>query len=239
MNKEIVRFKEPALIGIQASLGMLATETRNSIRSLEQAMQMLEAGNWIGSSADAFYNELGGCVLPQLHRLADTFSVGAETVNSIREKIAHAQADADWLLRLANSDQGPAKVGPVQGIRFPPPGPITPRKLPLPPPIGYPSPRQGDYPILPPRKGISEPGSIEWLAELLRKRGIVESKSNPEDRRLEQLCRMYGCSDDQREQIGDAIHDEKKGGGGEDGKNLPERRIREIIEEILGITKTY
>ena len=84
------------------------------------------------------------------------------------------------------------------------------------------------------------PGSLnpEWLAPMplplpAEPQPWMPAKTNPEDRRLNELCRIYDCTPDERRQVGEEVHAEKKGGGGSDAKNLPEDLLRRIIEEII------
>jgi hypothetical protein len=61
------------------------------------------------------------------------------------------------------------------------------------------------------------------------------SKRNPEDIIIKELCKMLGgCSKDDRERIGEAIHKEKDNGSGDDGDRLSIGTLISIFEEVTG-----
>jgi uncharacterized protein YukE len=254
----VVRAHTGQLAKTHADFVALAATLHGTTAALVDAHAVLIAHRgWVGTGADAFDAEFTHVLLPQVHRLTDAVVAGAAVTRQIELVFAMADADAAELLGICRkSPHGinvPGLIGPKPwpapvirkpdgpDIEFPPNGEFP---VPKPPRGDFPTPfpgkpRGGTYPVplpgLPPNGGTF-PVPFPGVPPVGGKRdpiGRVENKNNPIDRRVDELCEMYGCSDQERREIGKLIHLEKKGGGGYDGENLPEEVLEDLIVEVI------
>jgi len=90
-----------------------------------------------------------------------------------------------------------------------------------------------DIPPVPKPSTGSDIGSVQ---SGVSKPGRYDAKSNPGDRKLDELCSKYGCTKEERRRIGRAIEDEKKGAPrGPDGKasDLTAEEMEDFIKEEI------
>jgi WXG100 family type VII secretion target len=92
----------------------------DSVRTLAQSVRAaktaLENGDWVGKSADTFYKEMDGVVLPALDRLVSALESASRTTQQISRVIRQAEDDAAAVLRgngvsAAGTGQAAAPAG--------------------------------------------------------------------------------------------------------------------------------
>jgi WXG100 family type VII secretion target len=86
-----------------ARFGGQAQAARQSLQALQQAVDVLQAGDWMGQGATAFYQEMGGQVLPTLKRLAAALETAQQTTTQISAVMAQAEAEAARVLHANGS----------------------------------------------------------------------------------------------------------------------------------------
>jgi len=95
-----------------------AQAARQTLQSLQRELDVLQGGDWVGQGATAFYQEMGGQVMPTLKRLATALESAQQTTLQISQIMAQAEADAARVLRGDGGDRrgvfGVA-AGPVGG----------------------------------------------------------------------------------------------------------------------------
>lgn len=111
MTAPKVRADYEQLRAAAAQLGSQAEATQKSRLSLEQGMQLLESGDWLGKGAAAFYQEMGSQVLPTLKRLAMALATAERTTVQISQLMAEAEAEAARWLRGEGGGQAGAADG--------------------------------------------------------------------------------------------------------------------------------
>jgi WXG100 family type VII secretion target len=75
------------------SLAENAASARQSLQRIKREVEALQAGDWKGKGATAFYQEMQSEVLPSLTRLAAAF----ETANQVTKKIGQLMLEAERL----------------------------------------------------------------------------------------------------------------------------------------------
>ena len=93
---------------VAGRFGAQAAAARQSLQTLQQRLDVLQAGDWLGQGATAFYQEMGGQVLPTLKRLAAALESAQQTTTQISQVMAQAEADAARVLRGDGSTSGGA-----------------------------------------------------------------------------------------------------------------------------------
>jgi WXG100 family type VII secretion target len=84
---------------------------QHSFQSLRVNMQTLQAGDWIGQGAMAFYQEMDDSVLPTLQRLINALDTAANTTLQVSRLMQEAESQAAGVLK------GPAGGGEPIGAR--------------------------------------------------------------------------------------------------------------------------
>ena len=84
-------------------------------QTLRQQVATLQAGDWIGPGASAFYAEMSGSVFPSMQRLGQALDTAARAVGRIQRVFAEAEADAAEVLRRTGPPIGLGVLGAVLG----------------------------------------------------------------------------------------------------------------------------
>jgi len=99
MTAPKVRADYDSLKQLAASFGGQAQAARQTIQSLQGQMDVLQGGDWIGQGATAFYQEMGGSVMPTLKRLAGALESAQQSTLQISQIMQQAEAEAARVLR--------------------------------------------------------------------------------------------------------------------------------------------
>ena len=86
------------LVQIAQRFGREAEATQRMLDSVRQAMSTLEAGDWVGQGASAFYAEMNSAVLPSLTRLTRALADAQYVTIQVRREIEAAEAAAAAVL---------------------------------------------------------------------------------------------------------------------------------------------
>jgi WXG100 family type VII secretion target len=95
-------------------MGSQATNVRQTVQALQQRLETLQGGDWLGQGATAFYQEMGGQVLPTLKRLAAALESGQQITLQMSQLMAQAEADAARVLR--GDGRAPAGASAFVGV---------------------------------------------------------------------------------------------------------------------------
>ncbi len=109
-----VRVDYEALKQIAQGFSQQADATRQTLQTIQRAKDVLEAGDWIGQGATAFYNEMHGDVLPTITRLVRAFEAGNQAALQINQTMKAAEDDAARVLRGDGARGGGAAAAPGQ-----------------------------------------------------------------------------------------------------------------------------
>lgn len=94
MSAPIIQAQYEALDEIAKQFNRQASNTETMLRLLIQRLEQLEGGGWIGESAQSFFHEMGGEVIPATNRLRDAFSAGNEATINITQILQAAEQEA-------------------------------------------------------------------------------------------------------------------------------------------------
>lgn len=88
-----------------------AQAAQKTLQSLQRELDVLQGGDWVGQGATAFYQEMGGQVLPTYKRLASALSSAQQTTLQIQQVMSQAEAEAARWLRGEGSGAAAALGG--------------------------------------------------------------------------------------------------------------------------------
>jgi WXG100 family type VII secretion target len=94
-----------------AVFGSQAQAARALLQAVQRQVDVLQAGDWMGQGAAAFYQEMSSLVLPALRRLASALESAQATTAQINATMAQAEAEAARHLRANGSGQALAGAG--------------------------------------------------------------------------------------------------------------------------------
>ena len=106
-----VRADYDQLKAAAGQFGGQAQAVASTIKALQRDLTVLEGGDWLGTGATAFYQEMGGQVLPTLKRLAAALEAAQQTTAQINQVMAQAEAEAARWLRGEGDGQNGALGG--------------------------------------------------------------------------------------------------------------------------------
>jgi len=89
-----------------------------TLKLLQQNMDVLEAGDWIGEGARAFYQEMGQSVLPTLQRLAGALQTAQQVTQAISREMKQAEDAAAAVFRVDGAAGGSAASADGEGGGF-------------------------------------------------------------------------------------------------------------------------
>ena len=97
--------------------GQQAEETRKTLRNLEQAVNTLRQGDWIGEGASKFYDEFDSTVLPSLKRLHSALENAGQTTKKMDDLMRQAEELAARLLSAIGAAVGSSagRAGGAEG----------------------------------------------------------------------------------------------------------------------------
>jgi len=107
MPASTIRADYDQLKNAASQFGGLAQDTRQTLQALQQHVDSLQGGDWVGPGATAFYLEMSGQVVPTLQRLAAAFDSSQRAISQISQIVARAEADAARILRGSGSRPAP------------------------------------------------------------------------------------------------------------------------------------
>ena len=110
MQTHTTRADYDQLAQIAQRFGREAESTQRMLDAVRGAMNVLQAGDWVGQGANAFYAEMNGQVLPSLMRLVAALQSAQRNTLEIRAAIQQAEADAAAVLH----DEGASYSLPTQ-----------------------------------------------------------------------------------------------------------------------------
>jgi WXG100 family type VII secretion target len=88
-------------------LGAASDAAAAALQSLQQTLRVLEAGDWIGQGARAFYREMSQAVLPTTKRLVHALQSARQTTQAISRVMKQTEDAAAAVLRRIGSGQSP------------------------------------------------------------------------------------------------------------------------------------
>lgn len=108
MSASKVRVDYDALQEIANTFDQQSLNSRRVLQQLQRRMETLQNGDWVGTGATAFYQEMNSDVLPAMRRLA----AALETANRIIRQSSQIMQDAeDEASRLFNIQPAPFVIG--------------------------------------------------------------------------------------------------------------------------------
>jgi WXG100 family type VII secretion target len=113
MSAARVRADYEQLRQIAGTFGQQAECTRQILAALQKQLETLQAGDWVGKSADTFYAEMTSAVLPAMGRVVAAMNEAATTAAKISQVMKRAEDDAAALFRLDGALAGTASKDPV------------------------------------------------------------------------------------------------------------------------------
>src|SRR5579859_8239245 len=116
MTAPKVRADYDSLKQLAASFGGQAQAARQTIQSLQGQMDVLQGGDWIGQGATAFYQEMGGSVMPTLKRLAGALESAQQSTLQISQIMQQAEAEAARVFKVSGAGAAGAAAGAAAGI---------------------------------------------------------------------------------------------------------------------------
>jgi WXG100 family type VII secretion target len=103
MATDKIRADYDSLRQIAQRFGQQAEETRKTLRNLEQAVNTLKQGDWIGEGARKFYNEFDSAVLPSLKRLQSALENAGQTTKKMDDVMRQAEELAARLFGVSGA----------------------------------------------------------------------------------------------------------------------------------------
>jgi len=98
-----IRADYESLNQIAQRFGQQAESTRKTVRSLEQAVNTLRQGDWIGKGASKFYDEFDSAILPSMKRLQSALESAGQTTKNVGAVVRQAEELAARLFGASGS----------------------------------------------------------------------------------------------------------------------------------------
>lgn len=112
MRATTVRADYDRLNQSAGDFGRQAADLRRVLVALKRQAEALQAGDWLGEGAQAFYAEMNGQILPTFNRLVGALEAAADTTRRVNQTIQQAEADAAACLRASGTGNGAGGSGP-------------------------------------------------------------------------------------------------------------------------------
>lgn len=103
-----VRADYDALQEIANTFDHHASNSRRSLQQLQQRMETLQGGDWIGKGATAFYQEMNSDVLPTMRRLAAALEMANRIIRQTSQIMREAEDESS---RVFNIQPAPFVIG--------------------------------------------------------------------------------------------------------------------------------
>lgn len=91
---EIIQCEHEAIPGIAGRFNDLAERNRQQMQKVEQQLQQLQGGDWIGPNATAFFNLMNDQFLPAHQRLCTALERSGEVVTEISKMIRESEEES-------------------------------------------------------------------------------------------------------------------------------------------------
>ena len=95
--------------------GAAAEAAGATLQTIQQHVQVLEGGDWVGQGARAFYQEMSGSVLPTLKRLTNALQAAQRTTQAISREMKQAEDAAAAVFRAVGAGGGAGSMGAAAG----------------------------------------------------------------------------------------------------------------------------
>jgi len=112
-----IRADYDALKDVAARFRGQAQAAQQTLQKLSSQMDVLQGGDWVGQGATAFYQEMGGQVMPTMKRLAGALETAAQSTLQISQAMQQAEAEAARVLRGPGGGSG--GLGDAGGTSLP------------------------------------------------------------------------------------------------------------------------
>lgn len=103
-----IRSTFDALTQIAQNFGQQAQVTRQTLRKINQKVDVLRAGDWVGVGATKFYNEMDSTILPAVQRLAGALERAQQATQKISDIMHRTEDECAALFRTGSSGIGSA-----------------------------------------------------------------------------------------------------------------------------------
>ncbi len=116
MPSSVVRADYDALKSMSQSFGQGASDARQSLQRLKSQIDVLESGDWVGTGAAAFYQEMNGTVVPTISRLVKALEEAQRVTLQISQIMKAAEDEAaGYLNQQGGGSNGVAADDVVAG----------------------------------------------------------------------------------------------------------------------------
>ena len=99
MRSPKIRADHDILTTLAQTFEREANDTRQTLQRLQNQMEVLQGGDWIGKGAQAFYREMSGDVLPSMKRLGNALEAAHRATKAISQIMRDAEEEASRFLR--------------------------------------------------------------------------------------------------------------------------------------------
>jgi WXG100 family type VII secretion target len=106
MTAKVIRADYDALSQMASSFGLQAEQVRKTLQQLNREVDDLQAGDWLGQGAQAFYAEMNGQVLPTINRLVRALETAGDVTRQVNQIAQQAEQEAAAFLRLDGNGNG-------------------------------------------------------------------------------------------------------------------------------------
>lgn len=76
-----------------------AQNTEDLIQKLQSSLDPLQDGGWIGRGSDAFFDEMGGEVMPAVQRLREALEEASAVTKQIAQLMQQAEEEASSIFK--------------------------------------------------------------------------------------------------------------------------------------------
>jgi len=89
-----IRVDYDELANISAAFSAQAEAIGEMERAVQNSMNTLQGGGWIGEGANAFYDEMETLVLPAIQQLHQALDETSHVVNEVAQKMEEAESES-------------------------------------------------------------------------------------------------------------------------------------------------
>ena len=110
-----IRSDHDSLAQIAQNFQRQTDNSRKTLQQLKQNMDALQAGDWIGKGATAFYQEMNSAVLPAMQRLISALELAQRTTQQISQIMQTVENETALLFREDGTAGGAGGAGAAGG----------------------------------------------------------------------------------------------------------------------------
>lgn len=110
-----VRAEQAALKEIAKSFSSESDASNQTLRNLKQKAEALRGGDWLGDSANKFYNEMDSAVFPALQRLTNALAEAARITQQVAKLMVQTEETTANIFK-ANAAGDRHKTGEAEGL---------------------------------------------------------------------------------------------------------------------------